>query len=123
ASAGGDSITSAIYSVPEDALSLLSLNTLSDKCVWSKKFKTTVYCAVPQSIPRGTYPDDWYRGTVSFSDNLWKIDAASMETDLILNPSFEGGGDMDMTRLDIDGNDEHLIFLDKNDLSLWELDL
>jgi hypothetical protein len=109
--------------VPEDALSLLSLNTLSDKCVWSKKFKTTVYCAVPQSIPRGTYPDDWYRGTVSFSDNLWKIDAASMETDLILNPSFEGGGDMDMTRLDIDGNDEHLIFLDKNDLSLWELDL
>jgi hypothetical protein len=116
-------IASAIYTIKDRTFSTLSVSTLSDKCAWSTTEKNILYCAVPTAIPSGVYPDDWYQGIVSFDDRLWRIDASSSETDLILDPSIEVGIDMDMTKLGTDTSGLHLIFVDKKDSSLWVLDL
>jgi hypothetical protein len=119
----GRGIASAIYSIKNKTVSTLSLSTLSDKCTWSESEKTIVYCAVPTAIPSGVYPDDWYQGTISFEDRLWRIDATTSETDLVLDPSIEVGIDMDMVQLGTDTSGLHLIFTNKKDASLWVLNL
>ncbi|MDO8579633.1 MAG: hypothetical protein Q7R72_02050, partial [bacterium] len=59
----------------------VSVQTIADKCVWSVKSKNIVFCAVPRSLPNGIYPDDWYKGKISFDDSVWKINTASGETE------------------------------------------
>jgi hypothetical protein len=119
----GRGIASAVYSIKDRKISTLSLSTLSDKCAWSRAEKDIVYCAVPTAVPSGTYPDDWYQGMVSFEDRIWRIDAVNDETDLVLDPSIEVGIDMDMTNLGTDTSGTHLIFTNRDDASLWVLDL
>ena len=51
----------------------LSVNTLPEKCVWSTLRPSIAYCGVPITITNGNYPDVWYQGLVSFSDNIWEI--------------------------------------------------
>ncbi|PJE74535.1 MAG: hypothetical protein COV01_00680 [Candidatus Taylorbacteria bacterium CG10_big_fil_rev_8_21_14_0_10_41_48] len=119
----GGGVASAIYSISDKKMDTLSLKTLSDKCAWSSKNKTVIYCAVPVSIPNGVYPDDWYQGTVSFSDRLWKINTTNQETDLLLDPSIETGYDMDMIKLYVGPSDSQIIFINKKDSSLWVLDI
>lgn len=119
----GRGIASALYNTKTKVFSTLTIATLSDKCSWSRAERGILYCAVPTSVQSGIYPDDWYQGIVSFDDRLWRIDASSSETDLILDPSIEVGIDMDMIKLDTDTSGEHLIFVDKKDSSLWVLDL
>lgn len=116
-------VASAIYDTKSKIFSTLTVSTLSDKCVWSTAEKNVAYCAVPTAIPSGVYPDDWYQGIVSFDDRLWRIDASSSETDLIIDPSIEVSIDMDMIKLNTDASGSHLIFIDKKDSSLWVLDL
>lgn len=116
-------IASAIYTVKDRTFSTLSISTLSDKCTWSTAEKNILYCGVPTAIPNGVYPDDWYQGVASFDDRLWRIDALSSETDLIVDPSVEVGLNMDITRIVTDASGEHLIFTNKKDSSLWVLDL
>jgi len=98
----------------------LQIETLSDKCVWGNKNTSTVYCAVPKYVTPASYPDAWYQGTVSFSDNLWKIDTEKGTTDMLFDTD-ESGIDVDAMDLRISADDKYLVFTDKNDLSLWGL--
>ena len=100
------------------------VNTLPEKCVWGSA-SDTIYCAVPRSIDQSKlYPDDWYQGTVSFSDQIWKIDAASGNGTLLADPiSSQDGVDVDAINLKLDQNEKYLFFVNKNDSYLWELGL
>lgn len=112
-------IATAAYSAADRSISLLSISTLSDKCAWSTTQKTVAYCAVPNSVPQGTYPDDWYLGVRSFSDKLWRIDVASGETDIVFDPLFDALEEMDMFKLTVSVDDSYLLFTNKKDMSLW----
>ncbi|MBI2100646.1 MAG: hypothetical protein HYT47_01335 [Candidatus Vogelbacteria bacterium] len=54
----------------------LAIATLPEKCVWAGD-AATIYCAVPRSLPRATYPDDWLAGEIIFDDLLWQINVES----------------------------------------------
>ncbi len=97
--------------------------TLAEKCVWSAKFTSDVYCAVPSQIPTGTYPDDWYIGNVSFNDNIWVLDATTGNANQIANLLTLGKNLIDAYNLQIDDSDSYLLFMNKNDLLLWSLNL
>ncbi|KKS77469.1 MAG: hypothetical protein UV50_C0005G0024 [Parcubacteria group bacterium GW2011_GWB1_42_9] len=43
--------------------------TLPEKCLWFDS--QALVCAVAERLPKATYPDDWYKGKLSFKDNLW----------------------------------------------------
>jgi hypothetical protein len=101
----------------------LGVTTLPEKCVWAKD-SVKVYCAVPNSIPFGNYPDIWYRGLVNFSDSLWEINTLTGATKQIYNPaSGVEKNQIDGIKLFLANNETKLFLTNKTDYILWQLNL
>ena len=100
----------------------LPIGTLIEKCVWALDSKS-LYCGVPTSPPTATYPDDWYQGAVHFSDKIWKVDVAGRYAQLILDFKKETDSALDATALTTDTPGSLLVFLNKNDGSVWSYSL
>jgi hypothetical protein len=116
-------IGTAILDTKKGETTTLSLETMSDKCVWSSVNKTVVYCAVPQNLASGNYPDSWYQGLVSTRDSIWKIDVSTGDTEEIVDPEMETLEEVDVTKMSIDPKDTFLLFTNKKDMSLWSYQL
>jgi len=117
-------ITMSIYDAGTHASKAVGLNTLPEKCVWSSG-GLRAYCAVPKSWPDGSYPDSWYQGTVSFSDDIWEIDISGS---LFSLTQLTQGADLssesvDATHLKLDSAEHHLGFINKKDGTLWSIKL
>ena len=95
----------------------LAAQSLPEKCVWSAKNKDFVYCAVPRTVTTLSYPDAWYRGEISFSDDLWKFNLDTGEDEIIITSD----DDLDATRLMLSPNEKYLYFQNKRDDTLWIL--
>jgi len=89
-----DSLSLNVYNIATKNSVSLGLKTLPEKCAWGK-LSDTVYCAVPNFIDGSGYPDAWYQGQVSFSDDIWKVDAingnATMLSDMISQGQYIDG--------------------------------
>lgn len=118
-----NSIISFIYSVDKNTVGDSLVRTLADKCIWGKFYKQLVYCAAPSQIPQGNYPDDWYKGLVSFTDKVWQIDAVTGEVRAISTIVDQSDRLIDIYNVELSDKDEYIFFMNKNDLSLWSLDL
>ena len=92
------------------------LSTLPEKCVWNADNLDIIYCAVPKSIPRRYYPDEWYMGKVSFEDNIWRIDISTGEAKNILSE-----GSFDVINPILSPKGDYLVFINKKDNTLWSL--
>jgi len=114
----GTGFSASVYSVAKDRSTRLSLRTLPEKCVWSKKSGSTLYCAVPVSVPAGIYPDDWYMGFTLFNDELWRVDTVSGETTRLSTT-----GNQDMIKLILDDKEENIFWINKADSTVWTLQL
>src|SRR5262249_7678642 len=99
------------------------IRTLADKCVWGNFYKEIVYCAVPSEQIQAVYPDDWYTGDLSTVDKIWQVSAATGEVKLLSAIVDTADRVIDAFNLGLDDNDNFLLFMNKNDLSLWSLDL
>lgn len=117
------SIVSSIRDLKTLTNSDLLFKTLSEKCVWSNVTKNDLYCAVPTQIPNGVYPDDWYRGRVSFIDQIWHVDTKTGENHQLADLIELSDTQIDAVQLTLDPKEDTLYFINKNDLSLWALDL
>ena len=98
---------------------LLPIATIADKCVWAAD-DSVFFCGVPQNPPLGrNYPDDWYQGAVSFSDRLWKVQVSGRYAQMVLDFSAETKVSLDAEALVVDPAGTTLVFINKNDGSLW----
>lgn len=111
------------YFDKEGNTELLPLSTFPEKCIWKNIEKNSLICAVPKSISMGTYPDDWYKGKTTFTDELWQIDIKTKETQLISSLDIESGQAIDAINFKISSDDKYITFINKKDLTLWGLDL
>ena len=101
----------------------LPVATIADKCVWTAD-ESAVYCGVPTNPSENAqYPDDWYQGAVSFSDRIWKIDVAGRFAQFVLDFSKETNAILDAEALALDPLNTVLVFINKNDGSLWSYSL
>ncbi|MEX0934757.1 MAG: hypothetical protein WDZ70_00320 [Candidatus Paceibacterota bacterium] len=116
-------ITSYVYNQGERETTQLSIKTLAEKCVWSTEEENILFCAVPQTLSGGTYPDVWYRGDISFNDSFWRINTATGREERIASPSDFEEDPVDAVDLQLIEEDEFLIFRNKKDGSLWSLRL
>lgn len=107
----------------DSSVTELPFKTLPEKCIWSKKEKSVIYCAIPENIAFSTYPDVWYQGLINFSDSVWKIDIDTGETRLIMNIQSDSGEVIDATNLYMSASEDYLVFTNKIDLTLWGLQL
>lgn len=108
------------FSVKDGRKNNLSVQTLPEKCVWSGN-NENVYCAVPNLIPTGSYPDFWYQGLVSFGDEIWKVDTTTGQTTFSASIVQLAGKDIDVINPTLDASEKYLMFINKKDLSLWIL--
>lgn len=112
-----------IYNISEKNTKKLNIATLSDKCVWGNTNSKTLYCAIPKNIPSDNYPDSWYQGLVSFDDDIWKINTETGSMDQIYSIGLNENANIDVLNIKISQDDKFLTFSNKNDLSLWLLDI
>lgn len=117
-----NNLSLSIFNVSTGNSNLLGVKTLPEKCAWGTA-SDVIYCAVPKFIDRAQYPDSWYQGEVSFSDQMWKIDAVSGNTTMMSDPSSISGEEVDGIKLNLDSNQNYLFFVNKKDSYLWKLDL
>jgi hypothetical protein len=118
-----DSLSLYVYHLDTKVSDLLGVKTLPEKCVWGNA-SDIIYCAIPKSIIAGAYPDSWYQGEVSFSDQFWKIDIKNGNTTMLLDPTTViGGSDIDGIKLALDAGENYLFFVNKKDSFLWEFSL
>lgn len=123
-SESGESIFSlGTYNVKTATRNILTQKTLPEKCVWSKKEASTLFCGIPKSIPANKYPDVWYQGLVSFSDAIWKVNASTSQAELLVDPKEKAGVEIDATNLTLDSSEKYLLFTNKKDSQLWGLRL
>lgn len=119
---GDNNLSLNVFNITTGSSTLLGIKTLPEKCVWGPA-SDVVFCAVPKSIDQGNYPDSWYQGEVSFSDEIWGIDIGSGTTTMIADPASISGEEIDGTKLSLDDNQNYLFFVNKKDSYLWELNL
>ena len=116
-------LTFGLYDIATKIFNRLSITTLAEKCVWSKTGQTA-YCGVPRQLPAGEYPDAWYRGEISLADNIWQITNNTKQPQLLFNPKLSGvAQDIDAINLTLSSDEKTLYFINKNDNTLWGLNL
>lgn len=121
-SGASGTITNKILDINTGVKSDVSFKTLPEKCTWSKD-SVILYCAVPQSIPTGLYPDDWYKGKVTFTDSIWSLNTATGETREIINLLTEGGESFDVIKMSLEENELFMFFINKRTGEPWVLEL
>ncbi len=92
-----------------------NLAILPEKCVWLKA--EDLICAGNTSVPEGKYPDAWYMGTVSFSDQLYRIYTGSALYDRLDDTTPMS---FDITNLQVNESKNTLYFTDKSTGVLWQ---
>lgn len=112
-----------IYSIPNNTSSFISPITIPEKCVWSKKNRVRMYCATPKGFINPDSQISWYKGLVSFNDEIWEYDTATNVSNLIQDLSTESGEKIDVIKPILSENEQYLVFINKIDNSLWSLDL
>jgi hypothetical protein len=122
-SSGGQQLLTYILNLVDNSSQEIVFRTIAEKCVWSKLHPTEVYCAVPTEIPTGIYPDDWYKGNVTFNDQLWHLDTITGEVTLVANLLNLSQTVIDATNLTLDPKENFIYFINKKDLTFWSFDL
>jgi hypothetical protein len=97
--------------------------TFPEKCVFSKKDKTILYCAVSKGALSGSSLTLWYQGVISFSDDIWKYDLKNNTSTMIEDLSLDASRGIDVIKPILSDNEQYLIFMNKKDNSLWSLDI
>ncbi len=110
----GQGIETRVYDlITKNTVKILK-PTLVDKCDWMDDSQYII-CAIPKKVPVASYPDDWYKGIVSFNDDIMAID---INNTLNVDLSLKTGG-MDVGLIKEEDEGRLIIFQNKNDNSLW----
>ena len=110
----------AVLDLPTHTIQKLLLNSFTDKCVWTHD-SAKLYCAVPNSFPKGEYPDSWKQGVAHFTDSVWKIDLEKSLLEKVAPLKSSQRNALDMTHLQIDDTETTLLFTDAFNQTLWML--
>lgn len=122
-SVGTNSIKTSLLNTKDNSVQEVIFKTMPEKCVWSTLHKNEIYCAVPTEIPSAQYPDSWYQSRTTFVDRLWHLDTETGEVHLLTKLLEDSGDLIDAVDLNLDAKENFLYFTNKNDLTLWSLDL
>ncbi len=113
----------AVYDIETKTETSLELNTFPEKCVWGTKNTNLLYCAVSNFLDNSNLPDDWYKGKVSFSDEIWIINTETGKTGVLASMKEFTGNGIDVTGISLGLEDSYLLFINKKDGFLWMLKL
>ncbi len=117
-----DTVSKVLKKMDVNAAGISSeTGTLAEKCLQLKDKNPTLYCAIPNEIPSGNYPDVWYQGLVEMEDSIKKIDPINDIYYNLMDLAEESGQKIDAVDLALSPDETHLIFRNKIDGYLWML--
>jgi hypothetical protein len=100
----------------------LGISTLVEKCIFSQDDRT-IFCAIPQKLSENAvWPDDYYKGLTSVSDQLFKINLDTGEKSLLFSPDPTGKS-YDASSLFLSPQEDYLFFINKKDGILYGIKL
>ena len=110
-----------VYDIKKDELSDLRIETLVEKCVWSKN-NIDVYCGVPNGGVKSDEPDQWYKGYTDFSDSIYKINTRDNSSELIFD-SYSESKRFDISKIYLDDFEDYVYFIDSMTDFAWSYEL
>lgn len=119
----GDTPAFGLYNTKSGTETTLTNGTIPDKCVWSKKSLSLVYCGFPKNISSGIFPDDWYQGKTTFNDVIRSVSADTLRYETVSDLGKEVGVEIDAINLMLSSDEKYLMFTNKKDLTLWMVEL
>jgi len=111
-----------VYNKEKKTNTEISLQTFPEKCVWNTD-NTAIFCGVPEEKLSNSDLTNWYKGKISFSDNLWKIDTLTGNSEFLLSPVEFETGKIDIINPILNEDNNYLLFTNKKDFGLWVLQL
>ena len=115
----GTQIHLGVATLKDTTVVTLPIITLPEKCTWAPASDSILYCAIPETIPRGAnLPDEWWQGSISFNDGLWHINVTTGERQQLL-PTQQ----LDAINLFLSKDESFVFFTNKKDGTLWSLRL
>lgn len=99
----------------------MPISTLPEKCAWSPNTPTLLYCGIPKNLGSDSYPDAWYKGEVSFEDDLWEIDTQTNSVRVLA--ALPASTPVDVIDPIVTEDGTTLYFINKKDSTLWSLAL
>lgn len=116
----GEKLKLKIVDLPNQLVKELSIATLPEKCVWSQDNRT-IFCAVPKNISESVIlPDDYYKQSVVFDDEFWRVNLQTEEAIKIYTPE---GAVYDANDLLLSPQEDYLLFVEQKDGLLYSLEL
>lgn len=107
----------------DNNLSVLGFNTLTNKCYLG----SLIICGVPKEIQNYDtgLPDAWYQGLTSWQDNLYIINDNYPSGQMLFDLNIDGevNDSFDLKNIKVTKNQDHVLFINKNDKSLWSLNI
>lgn len=100
----------------------LSLAPLKEKCAVYDA--STLYCGA--GGPGSLTPLDlksWYQGTLRMNDYLWLLNLSTGDGQLLILLEATTGRQIDLVQPQFDAARENLLFINKNDNTLWRYEL
>jgi hypothetical protein len=89
--------------------------------VWSKN--TTLYCGASNYPTNINFPDAWYQGLFSFSDEVWGVDPETGISAPIIETKDIVPDGIDIESLIVSSDESFLTFINKQNGELWLADL
>lgn len=112
-------LETSIYDIKTKTTIRLTQATLVEKCTWSNDSKK-IYCSIPQKLSLAPYPDVWYQGSTSFSDNIWSINPKTGDFEIEIALQDQVIQPIDGYNLKTSSDNKYILFQDKYTLSLWK---
>lgn len=96
-----------------------SLLFIPEKCTSST---SATYCATPIHMDTGVFPDDWYKGVISYNDILWSMNIKDGSAKFLIDFLQESGREIDVDGIGTDTTGAYVYLINKNDNTLWLFD-
>ena len=112
----------SLYNQKEKMTLDIPIFTFPEKCVWSKD-NINIYCGIPTQNISNNSLENWYKGNILFSDDIWSINTKTTKIKKIISPSEIEEEGIDIINISITDNNDYLIFMNKKDYTLWGLQI
>jgi hypothetical protein len=110
---------SYVHNVQKGTDISLAFNPIPEKCAWSPKTDTLLYCGVPFQYVSSSYLDLWHQGLASVPDALFSFNTVTGSSTIITTIGNGAGASSDIAELAVSPDEKYLVFIKKGDRSLW----
>jgi hypothetical protein len=109
---------SYIYNLTTRTTAPLDAPVLPEKCTLAEAGLEFVCPFEAVRLPY-EFPDEWYKGSLSFKDSLWLLSAETMTGEMLVDTFAASNREIDITNMQVAERGGILYFTNKNDNTLW----